>query len=314
MTNTFIDVPVKLTSFEFYNNLLPKSQNVEINNSQSIIIDFSQTDNVSPLVIPNLLCLGRILYSKHQNSAKIYIPETMQAGIVKNYFNEIGFTNYADRFGAYEFINPPLNGLDGAKINPLCNTLYFAADYTRDEISRIIDNYVAPFSEAYLSDFSEYLTFNNGMCDQINLIRFFLNEMIINCNEHASSISFMTMHARYSDKVVYVSVSDIGPGFINTIGKETGCKDELEAILKGVYKRQHVRDYGLFNVILLIIQNGGKVRIHSNTTQVIFTKRLLQKYKENRLLYSQDFNRFNVKKTSYFRGVHLEIEIPLKED
>lgn len=100
----------------------------------------------------------------------------------------------------------------------------------------------------------------------------------------------MTMHARYSDKVVYVSVSDIGPGFINTIGKETGCKDELEAILKGVYKRQHVRDYGLFNVILLIIQNGGKVRIHFNTTQVIFTKRFLQMYKENRLLYSQDFN------------------------
>ena len=39
-------------------------------------------------------------------------------------------------------------------------------------------------------------------------------------------------------KKIYISVSDFGCGFLNTIASDLYCKDEVEAILCGVYKKK----------------------------------------------------------------------------
>ncbi len=307
MKDYFIDIPKNFTSFEFYNTVLTKLEYIHDANV-NIIFDFSVTERIEPLVIPNLLCLGRLINSRFDRIAQIYIPDTFRAGFIKNYLYEIGFTKYAKKYGYYEFINEPTGGMEGKEIDPVCGTIYVPADYRRDDVFIISQKLIGPFSERYLSQF-DYSFCAYESEDKINLIRYFLYETILNCLEHAESVSFTTLQGRFSNHMVYISVSDIGPGFVNTINKK--CNTELEAILEGVYKREPQRDYGLYGVIIKVLENEGKLRIHSNDTQVIFSNRLIDLFKYKKLLEDESFMKYNVKKGKYFRGVHIEIELPL---
>ncbi len=308
----FVDMPVKFSSYEFYNTLLPELEEIDRESENDIVLDFSQTDRIEPLVIPNLLCLGRLIYSRYRRRAKIYIPETRNAESVKNYLNEIGFLRYAEKYSGFEFVSSPRIGMFGSSINPLCGTICFSPENTLTEINSGVRYCVNPFIESFFAGFEECVYDDDGITQYGNLMQFFLSEVLTNCHDYAKSISFTTMHARFTNRMVYVGVSDIGPGFINTIGRERACRSELEAILAGVYKQRKVKDYGLYSVILKIIKQKGKVRIHSNDTQVIFTERLLEHFIKGDLLRCQSFLDFNVKRSVYYRGVHIEIEIPME--
>lgn len=76
MYSKYIEVPRKLTSYEFYNNLLLQKRQLNIENNQEIVLDFSKTDSIEPLTIPNLLCLGYEIRRTYYKTAIIYIPET----------------------------------------------------------------------------------------------------------------------------------------------------------------------------------------------------------------------------------------------
>ena len=121
------------------------------------------------------------------------------------------------------------------------------------------------------------------------------------------------MHANYSLKKIYIAVSDIGCGFLGSL-KDCKIDNEKEAILEGVYKRKDSKIYGLFNVIRRVLDYGGKVRIHSNDTQIIFTPRIKNEFIWGRLCKIDSFTKYNVKNTAYFDGVHIEIEMPLEKE
>ena len=145
----------------------------------------------------------------------------------------------------------------------------------------------------------------------MNEITAFLEEILINCKVHAKSFSITTLHANYSAKKIYISVSDVGGGFLGTV--EEAVENEKEAILNGVYKRRESKIYGLYNVIRRVLEYDGKVRIHSNDTQIIFTKRLLKCFSDGNLQEMASFDKYNVKQTPQYDGVHIEIELPLEK-
>lgn len=58
MKSIYIDVPRDLTSYEFYNNLLMQREERIVTEEQDIILDFSRTYRIEPLVVPNMLCFG----------------------------------------------------------------------------------------------------------------------------------------------------------------------------------------------------------------------------------------------------------------
>lgn len=306
----FIEMSHDVTSYEFYTNILPIRNQIEYGLGD-IILDFSRAYKVEPLVIPNLLCLGYDLGIKNGNVPKIYFPDTSYAGEVKNYLNEIGFFHYAIKYGLFEFWGSPYGGLNGKKIDPICGTLYFDTENTIDEINRGIELCIAPFADEYLYKF-ESLRNSYDKTYYVNEITEFLGEIIMNCKQHAQSFSFTTLHAKYSAKKIYISVSDFGCGFLNTIGFDSNCKDEVMAILYGVYKRKDSKVYGLYNIIRRVLEFDGRVRIHSNTDQIIFTPKLLQKFIENKLLGDTNFEKYNIKRNVPFTGVHIEIELPLE--
>lgn len=306
----FIEMPQDLTSYEFYTHLLPMCNKINYESDQ-IVLDFSRTYKVEPLVIPNLLCLGYELRVRNSNIPKIYFPETSYAGDVKNYLNEIDFIHYAHKYGLYDFMTSPYGGLSEKKIDPVCGTLYFDTENTIDEINRGVEFCIAPFADEYLYKF-ESIRNNFDEMSYVNEITEFLEEIIMNCKQHAHSFSFTTLHAKYSVQKIYISVSDFGCGFMNTIDQGIRCKDEVSAILYGVYKRKNSKIYGLYNIIRRVLENKGKVRIHSNSEQIIFTPRVLHKFIGECLLNDKNFEKYNIKRNIPFSGVHIEIELPLE--
>lgn len=302
-----IDIPRDLTSYEFFTNVLPKIVNAE---EVEIVLDMSNTKRIEPLVIPNLLCLAYREKIESQKKLILSIPDTVSGGMVKNYLHEIGFTKYAYKFGLFDFQYNPYGGLEGKQIDPICGTLVFNADDSKDAIYRGVDRCITPFSEAYLSRFQ---IFDAEQSMFINEITEFLEEIILNCKIHAKSFSITTLHANYSSKKIYIAVSDIGCGFFSSL-ENINIRNEKEAILEGVYKRKDSKIYGLFNVIRRVLDYGGKVRIHSNDTQIIFTPRIKNEFILGRLQELDSFQKYNVKNTAYFDGVHIEIEMPLEKD
>ena len=99
--NFYIEMSQDITSYEFYTHILPRRKEIEYG-SNSVILDFSRTYRIEPLVIPNLLCLGYELKIKSGNVPKIFFPDTSYAGEVKNYLNEKDFIHYAKKYGLYE--------------------------------------------------------------------------------------------------------------------------------------------------------------------------------------------------------------------
>lgn len=311
MKSVYINIPRDLTSYEFYNDVLEKIKKVKREEEQEIILDFSETYRIEALIVPNMLCLGYELREKFGKVTKIFIPDITYSGELKNYMNEIGFIKNAKKFRLYEFVFPPDGGLTGKKIDPICGTLYFDTQNSIDEINRGVKFGIAPFAEQYLSKFESVRVYNDNVFYE-NDITEFLTEMIINCKIHAKSFSFTTMHAKYSNNKIYIAVSDFGCGFYNTIGLSEKCKDEVEAILAGVYKRKSSKVYGLYNVIRRVLEYNGKVRIHSNNAQVIFTPRTLKNFVEGKLFDDNSFKKYNIKRELPFSGVHIEIELPLE--
>lgn len=310
-----VDIPRDLTAYEFYNNLLP---NVVGSNDQEILLDMSNTKRIEPLVIPNLLCLAFIEKRNSNKKLVLSVPDTVSGGMVRNYMNQIGFTNYAYKYDLFDFQFNPYGGMEGKQIDPICRTLIFNADDSLDIIYRGVETCISPFSEAYLSKFQIYDSEN---CIFANEITEFLEEILFNCKKHARSFSITTMHANYAAKKIYIAVSDVGCGFMNSLnqqiileGLHDEINDELMAILQGVYKRKDSKIYGLYNVIRRVLDYDGKVRIHSNDTQIIFTPRIKHNFVEKKLLNDESFKKFNVKNTAKYDGVHIEIEIPLDKD
>ena len=341
MTN-IIQVPRFLTSAGFY-KILVKQINIQKpyhRNSNPMILDFSETSQIEPLAVSNLLCMGKLILGETGTKMVVRIPETLQAGELKFYMNEIGFTDYAcGSEGVFEFETSPYNGLKGKRIDPLCGTMRFSANLTKSQVASGINGYVKPFADQYLKSYMEY---SEEEGEYINRIVHFLCETVNNCCEKGKSDSFVTIHARYRDRKIYMAISDIGRGFLqswNEMEKEIeeimderkrseeteaveaaerlildgkAPENELQAILCGINKRKTSKIYGLSSVIMETLKSNGLIRIHSNDTQMILTPKWKDTILEQPKTLMQDygFKKYNTIRDLEFKGAHIEIEIP----
>lgn len=318
-----ISISKFLTSADFYSVLLKQVNFMKQyhRNDNPIILDFSETIKIEPLVIPNMLCLGKMVMGETGTRMVIRIPETLHAEKLKSYMRQIGFVDLASR--VFEFESSPYTGIDEKEIDPLCGSLHFPKDLSKREIINGINGYVAPFSNEYLQNYIEY---SDEEDIYVNKVDHFLYEILDNCRKHGESDSFMTIHARYSDRKIYIAISDLGIGFLNSwnnrekdvadlkvegeLLRGDKPKDEVQAVLCGIYKRKDSKIYGLYNIIMQTLELEGKIRIHSNNTQLLFTPRLIHQMEKCNILSDKSFFDWNVKGKIDFKGVHVEMEIP----
>lgn len=333
--DVYIQAPVYLDSDKFYSYyFLGKINTVSLADNQNLILDFSNTRRIDPTVIPNLLIMGKKIKEDFGKKAMLYLPETLEMGYLKNYLEQISFIEYVNKFDLYEFLYDPYGGLIGKKIDPLCKTVYFDGNQeysSYDMIRARINQKIKPFADKYLSTFEHLVISEKGEGDYQNDIVEIIYEMNKNCLDYSGSASFTTIHSRYKDDTINISISDIGRGFKKSFIEkkndrdrslkysayqlqllEENYKDELTAIIGGINWQKKSKIYGLFGVIREVLKYHGIVRIHSNDTMVIFTEEYIGDLENETLLTNKQFRKENVKENIKFDGVHIEIVIPLE--
>lgn len=305
-----------LTSAGYYKTLLPEVQTAlkYYDKLDDVVFDLSGTQSIEPNVIPNLLCLGNMVFALTGKKIVLRIPETYDGGKLKNYLNSIGFLKLA-KSGFY-FESDPFTGFEGSMIDPLCGTVFFEKNIQEDEIGRTFDLLVGPFAEKYLKNYSK-ISLKSGQRenDIINLLK----ELAANASEHSGSYSYVTVHAKYSERKIYIAISDGGRGFLHScqvkhaeeLAKENKVLyNEIEAIDYCVYRHEESKKFGLYALIKDVITADGKVRIHSNDSQIIYTRTRISDFYNKTTLKNNEFWKYNINRDWIFGGAHLEIEIP----
>lgn len=305
-----------LSSAEFFKSVLQEVQVVlkYYDKIDEVIFDFSGTYKIEPNVIPNLLCVGKIMKNLLGYPVLIRIPETFRGGRLKNYLNEIDFLKLSQ--GIYEYESDPYTGFDGKNIDPLCGTRFFKKNTEKQEIERVTKDFVGSFAEKYLKKYDK-INLDTGVKE--NIIVHFLQELIYNAVSHGDSESYTTLHAKYSEHTIFIAISDRGRGFLKSCEEEhkeelekvgKNIRNEYEAINYCIFLREKSRIFGLNAIIRSTLEYGGKVRIHSNDSQIIFTPRIIRLFEKNELLSDDNFLKYNLKKNLEFSGTHIELEIP----
>lgn len=333
----------RITAFYFYNTILSQIKKL---NSQgfegSIILDFSDVGEIESSVVPNLLILGNYIEATMKNKPIIYIDETKTSGTLKKYLYGIGFFNLCEQSERFYIDCDKYTGWPEEKNMDEANTTAYFRKATLEEIDKSqeptypklskriwdeIHNSLYVFSSRYLGayqEFQEYDDINSEM--ESNMALSMSHELIKNSLAHGRSYSYVTYQINRNRKKIYLTLSDFGIGFSNTL-KKKGIKVQNEgmAILKGIFMRADESGYGLYDVVCRTLKECGIVRIHSNDTKIVLTNDgenqkdgydTYLSYLERRdfdslakkLKIHKDFNYID---DLVFPGVHVEIVLPI---
>ena len=342
-----ISIGQNLTSYRFYHELLPQlrtyAQNKE---SVPIRFDFTDTVSVSPLVIPNLLCLGHIIRSNYDHTPIINVPDKSSSDNLRAYLHDIDFVDLARYFGLFQFTDSIDYGPKKKMTDRLSATHQFnpELDGRTDEsaVRSLVQQYYGKFFKKYLSDFKyspkNVQPWDQGESNYCNLVEELCTEMIHNSLERGLSFAFMTAQINFSRQKIYLSIADCGVGLKAGVnhkieanedpfdGRDRLMESELEAIANAIFARANEM-YGIYEPIKRTLNLGGIVRIHSVNTRLILTENLsiklevashdrsdIAKMRNSFLGFLRDSNgeyTRNVETGIKCGGTHIEVEIPL---
>lgn len=340
-----------MTSYRFYHELLPQLRiYARKRETTPILFDFTETKGVSPLVIPNLLCLGYIIHANYDHIPTIHVPDNSASDDLRAYLHDIDFVALAKNFELFQFTDAIDYSFAPSILDPLCATHEFntEANGNNDESvvrSRIQDHF-GNFFKKYLWG-SKYTPKNateekQGEFSYNNLVENLCTQMVCNSLEHGKSFAFMTAQINFTFGKIFLSIADCGIGFKASINhqiehrmvpfdrRNQKMRNELEAIVNAVFARAN-EIYGIYEPIKRVLDLNGIVRIHSVDTRLILTENQsmnleiashghddIKRARESflRLLCdpSTGLLRRNVETGIKCGGTHIEIEIPFKRE
>lgn len=385
-----IVVEPKLSSYAFYNNILKQLHNylLEMTDDatetvKELIFDFSNTQIINPLVIPNLLCVGFFVKDISNQKAKIFVPNNLMSGKIKGFMHQSNFVSLARTYNLFDFDDSIDGGYEiigkRKNLNTTISILYDGKDKmyeSADKIELTLKKNLWPFLNTFVFESDKkYQKFENSneykTLDQKtkNTIFYFCKEICENSILHGQSFCFLNMQFIPMGNMpkIFISLSDCGRGLKNSINDDirrsqqlmplyksienasdedklsidkkisdiqlNGCrlrtedvsnlcnqdfvKDDLEGIIRGLLTRKQNKDYGIYSVYDRVCLNGGTIRIHSRSTQLILTNHLAFELEVAKnpaefleILEKNNYDS-NVRQNLTFSGTHIELEILL---
>jgi hypothetical protein len=322
--------PQKISTFNLYFEILPqinKFINCSIYKSKRLFLDWGIVDIVNPLVIPDLLVMGKWIKKVCGKSAVLYIPtkETLLS-----YLDNVKFLQYNNDDEIYEVLEEYIGGYLPKK-DPNKKTYHIEYNYTEDMIWNVMGTVQDSFSAIY--DKWE----NNNSIIVMNMIWNFC----VNSTRHGKTDCYVTFQNLKSIQKFMVSVSDWGTG-IYTSMYERACKDEimnlhfmtpkklielkndkyreLHAIMEAIFYRSDTPDFGIYDAVSETVKRKGIIRISSNDTRVVITDNFYNNFvsilHENKEKYFfeidkviKDEKNIFVDEGIYMPGVQCELEI-----
>lgn len=353
----------KISIYFFYTMILSQVNRLLSQDMKAcIVFDLTEVTVIESSVIPNLLILGKHIERKTGNKPVLYINESSYSGNLKKYLYQIRFFSLCEQEGGFDldcdkYTGWPSTGMDEKNI-----TVFFS-DATQEELAEdqkpgypklsnriwndIRDN-MFDFAKIYLNPYQTFVAYNDDSSEmKSNMALYMTHELIKNSLTHGNSFSYVTYQINRARRKIYLTLSDYGNGFKETINskeevneinedeaimRRTKAHDEGEAIVKGILWRAHDEKYGLYDVICRTLSEYGIVRIHSNTTRIVLTNNeyanmdlgLPHSEKSSYLEYmlKKDYvglnqklrenKGFNYYENLHFPGAHVEIVLPYR--
>jgi len=335
-----------LTSFVFYNDLLPQLH-LSITKDCIINFDFTDLERISPLILPSLTNVGIVIKNFTSTPPLLifgYKPKLF------SYLNAIGWVDIVNSLNAFSF-GPDFGGYNASsKLSEAC-------------IIWPLDNefkyYIGDIGVRNYQGESPIEKLESTVGDHLSPVLIeVMAELIENVHEHANLTDglygFASFFANKKREFLF-SISDIGQGFYNSLLskyeqgewtprifsiQEFTSQDQqrnFRAIIEAIFLRkiQKGDDRPAVNGLCTIMDDvlsipGGTMRIHCENTQAIFTSSnyseflhkeiddLLIKKIRDRIIQGKEWaleDQFSPLRvtTAKLQGVHIEIEFPLTE-
>ena len=303
MKNVIYVVPFEensvFTTFSFYNSLLPELQKHYKNFTEAPIFSFEKLNRIDPLVLPNILGLGYYLSKFHNAPIELllsYNPKLLYYLHKAEFFNICSAANILNPIGLniFKFDNRFIGGFSSyidkeqRKEHQLHYYLPIETNNKGDDLhdSLLEDLSLFILKDHYSKIFLDTIT-EEGLSKSIECIA----EPISNGILHSRSITWaisQTVPKPFERTIL--SIVDVGIGFKESL-KEKGVNFSIipKVINEGIYEDQFEDLYYIFEALYFSITNdrlgltdfifnileNGTVRIHYNSTQILFTPRIL---------------------------------------
>ena len=323
-----------LTPYVFYHHLIPALRTCLLERKPSLIsLDMTDVASVSPLVLPNLVVVGKIL-CEHFGTPGNLILSTRNLEMLQ-FLKGMGFFSLLDQHNFFAYDENFVCGISGKVTGDLATVVYVPpTDLSAEEIFHQVfrDN-------RSINRFIDHL-------DSFSMARVFartVGELTYNSSAHGRSPAVISAYG--GPKLgLHCAVSDCGIGYLSSLlehpadllvysESEMQRVDRLSnfrAIIEAVCRRLGHETYGVSTVIRDIAGVGGVTRVHSFDTQVVFTPRnqsRLAPFRDNETIDSRgrELGRMLLAladradslqsspvriRESRLAGVHIEFELP----
>jgi len=344
-----VAVPVSngsfLTPYVFYDYLLPTLRQHLLDNPKKMIcLDMTSVERISPLVIPNLPIVGRIIKAHFGMPIEIVLSSLNLN--VNSFLYYIGFFRKIDKYKYYTYDTAFVGGFTSERTGDLGNLECFTQSVYSPEPFRTQVLPAYRDIKAFINHFDDY-----GMAE---LLLSTISELCHNAILHGYSaghgiknpnpLSVVCLYGGPS-MGLQCAISDCGIGYQASLIQKPQEMEvfspaefqrepelaNLRAIIEAVFRRFHDDTYGIWTVIKDIAEIGGTVRIHTSNTQVVFTPRnfSLLTGGKSKVESARELEAFLVDRTrssatlqsspcrireSQLAGVHIEFEIPPKSN
>lgn len=338
----YLELSGKITSLILYKNFIQKLNKwyKKHGNKNVPTLDLSGIEGIDALCLPNLLSIATIIKSFHKESLNIILPYDYR---VVNFLNNSEFL----LTGELEYLN-----LFKYNHEMVSKASFFIDTENRKEHK--VHHYMPDMKYYKLTDIDEQLSYRTLMYENIRYIvvpdnykKVIEDKNILTDNEVDDLLDIIAEiicnSVLYSKSISYAfvqtdrfkscfSISDVGIGFKNALKN----KKNFDYYIQRKYK-QHIKDdkfedllyiieilnysmnqnrRNLWSLKNLIVNNGGILRIHNNSTQVVFTANRCSgctKRAEECLLCLKESYDNGLSNLRIFegrlRGVHIEVEL-----
>jgi len=292
----------EFSTYCFYNSFLPKVQMHYQNNRTAPIFSFEKLHYINPLVLPNLLGIGQYLKMFHDKPIELKLNYNPQ---IIYYLDKLNFFKICEKPTAFNPIGLNIFNFDDRYLGGYSSFIekeqrvehkiqYYRPIFENDEQSMSLHDEL----HEDLTLFTLPHHFGRVLRDSIPEEYIYesiesIAEPISNGILHSESITWgiaQTTPKPYSKTLL--SISDIGIGFEASLKKNNPDQYIIKRIKQlGLYK-ENLRDFyytmealfyslikdrfGLIDFIFKITEEGT-VRIHYNSTQILFTPRIILK-------------------------------------
>ena len=329
------------TSHLFYTSFMPQIHDYFREKcDEELFISLSEIRRISPLTIPNLLCVGIILKEYLKQEVKLYIP--WDKALV-SYLKSNNFFQLVEKYKIFNVNESTVHIMKTDKsLSEYCETHLIQEGLPKDQIFyRYFKKYNSILYQILCKNRSEpdfilYDKIKNQLID-------IMVEICHNGANHSRSFCFANFQLNKQRKFEF-SVSDCGIGlyesFYNKLKTNSVdlkfCQQKefikmnrttrnLYAIFESIFFRKDDIEnrYGLINIFHFVLNSkiNGIIRIHTDNTQVILTNYIYEK-----LFFKNNISQKELKKSicsfiengsknirssgSKFKGTHIEVEIP----